>query len=157
MKKTFVTVILIMLSFPSYGKDFLFVLKCLYEDKRSSPNPFYFIGREKGNPSQIIFLKSDGRIFSYKGGESKNLVMDKESMEFFEYTFYQKKTPNFDEYISKFTLDRSSLRLGETIDPNSKKPIYIEYACSRELNEQKSYTDAMALKSKYDSGGHNKI
>lgn len=97
------------------------------------------------------------RFFSYKGGESKNLEMDKESMEFFEYTFHQKNTPNSYEYVSKFNLDRSSLRLGEIVDPNTKTPIYGAYRCSRELNEQKSYSDALSLKSKYDAGAYNKI
>ena len=157
MKKTFITVILILMSFPSYGKDFLFVLKCVYEDKRSSPSPFYFIGNEKGKVSQIIYLKSDEKIVSYKGGETNNLELKKESLDFYEYTFHQVKTPNMNEYFSEFSLDRSSLRLSEKIDLNTKNPLYIGYVCSRELNEQKSYSDAMSLKLKYDSGGHNKI
>jgi hypothetical protein len=157
MKKLIAPLFLLFISFPSFGKDFIFVLKCVYEDKRSSPSPFYFIGKEKGKFSQIIYLKSEGKILSFKGGESKNLKFDKQSIEFYEYKFHQKETPNFNEYFSKFVLDRSSLRLIETYDLNTKNPMFSSYVCKKESNEQKSYSDAMLLKSIFDSGVNNKI
>ncbi len=146
--------------FPSYGNDFLFVLKCIYEDKRSSPHPFIFIGKQKGQDSLIIYLKSDGKIFNYKGGESKNLKLTKETSEFYEYEFRQSETPIFRKSIEYFSLDRSTLRLSEKrimLDEKGFPPTYGGYTCIRESNEKQTYNDSMNLKKKYDTGGYNKI
>ena len=147
---------LVLMSFPSFGKDFLFVLKCVSEDKKSSPNPFYFIGIE-GKYSQIIYLKSIGKIFTYEGGESKNLELKSKSIDFYEYLYDQPETPNKKKSVSLFSLDRKSLVLSEGYDRDSKNPLHINFSCSKETDEEKSYRDAMNLKTKYESGGYNKI
>ena len=153
-------IFLLTLPFPSYGNDYLFVLKCTYEDKKSSQHPFIFIGKKNGQESLIIYLKSDGKIFNYKGGESKNLKQTKESSEFYEYEFRQPDTPIFRKSIEYFSLDRSTLRLSEKrtiLDEKGFPPTYAGYTCFRESNEKQTYIDSMNLKKKYDTGGYNKI
>jgi len=150
---------LILIINPSYGKDYIFVLRCDYEDINSSRHPFIFIGKQKGQDSLIIYLKSDGKIFKYKGGESKNLKLTNESSQFFQYEFKQLSTPKFKESMNYFSLDRSSLRLSQknVLTKEKYDPLYTGYTCKKELDENKTYLDSINLKKKFDSGAYNQI
>ena len=153
--KFYLIPILFLLSFNSIASEYNFILQCDFDDKNSSPTPFYFISQNKG--SQIIFLKSDG-IIAHKGGESVSISLVKVSNEFYEYKFHQTKTSLHNESDSEYALDRSSLRLSETIKfKDSKDPLYLSYKCKKVKDEQSIYNSAISLKRKFDSGSYNQI
>lgn len=154
MKRLFVLLILFVMPILSFGKEYSFVLKCDYDDKKSSENPFYFIGNNEGN-SEIIYLKSNGKIFNYVGGENKILELRKTTNDFYEYQHFQKETPDLLELTNFYYLNRKTLVLSNETNLNPK--IRINFLCKYESNQKKSYQDAINLKKKYLSGGGNKI
>ena len=148
------------MSIPSFGKDFLFVLKC-QEQYKKNPYQFYFIGKGKDETSYIVYLEHriaqispDDKI-SFNGGENKSLKLVKQSNDFFEYSYRQPSTPKDKEYSNIFVLNRSSLRLTEGYEKDNS--FMGGYECHRESDETQSYRDGMKLKLKNDTGGNNKI